>query len=100
MGSGVLGDWSVGVAGQAAYAVGEEAVAFLVRNPAGAWVTLGLAQGRFEVRREPATGRVWVSNLFWGEGTPAVGLAGGARLPLQRPLTLAELKRRTQEAGR
>lgn len=100
MGGGILGDRSVSVAGQASYVVGEEVVAFLVRNPAGEWVTLGLSQGRFGVRVEPGSGRRWVSNPFWG-GEPGAASAGAreaVRFPMRAPLGLEELKRRTREA--
>lgn len=98
MGGGILGDRSVSVSGQAIYVVGEEVVAFLVRNPAGEWVTLGLSQGRFGVRVEPGTGRRWVSNPFWGGASEATAGRDAVRFPMRAPLGLEELKRRTQEA--
>lgn len=98
MGGGILGDRSVSVSGQAWYAVGEEVVAFLVRNPAGEWVTLGLSQGRFGIRFEPGSGRRWVSNPFWGGPPPATAGGDAARFPMRTPLGLEELKRKIQEA--
>lgn len=102
-GGGVLGERAVTVAGQASYAVGDEVVAFLVRNPAGELVTVGLAQGRFEVRVDPASGQRHVSNGFHGtnpsagEGAPA---PGAVRAPLQKTLRLEELRSRVREVAR
>lgn len=101
VGGGLLGDRALRVSGQAEYGVGDEVVAFLARNEAGEWVTLGLSQGRFRVHRDTSTGRRVASNPFWGEesaaGEPRVT---GYREPMKRPLDLDELKRRTMEAGR
>lgn len=101
MGGGILGDRSVSVAGQAAYRVGEEVVAYLVRNPAGEWVTVGLSQGRFAVRRELDTGRSWVSNGFLGgrsgSGSGGTSAARSLMFPGDRAMSLEELKLRTRE---
>lgn len=99
-GGGVLGERVVSVEGQAEYNLGEEVVAYLIRNSRGETVTVGLAQGRFHVDQDPGSGRRYAVNLFWG-GTPAPGgptPAGPGQLI--RPLSLEELKRRTQEAAR
>ena len=55
-GGGVLGERKVVVSGQADYQVGEEVVVFLVVNQRGEGVSLGLAQGKFQIRPDPATG--------------------------------------------
>lgn len=101
VGGGLLGERAVRVSGQAEYGVGDEVVAFLARNDAGEWVTLGLSQGRFRVHREALTGRRLASNPFWGE-EPADrnSRPAGYREPLRRALELDELKRRTLEVGR
>jgi hypothetical protein len=99
-GGGVVGDRAVSVAGQAEFEPGEEVVAYLVRNARGEAVTLGLAQGKFHVRADPATRSRYVSNVFWGgEGHTAAHRPAGLTL-LSRPLSLEELKRRTREAAR
>lgn len=104
LGGGVVGQRAVRVVGQADHQVGDEVVAYLARNEAGDWVTLGLGQGRFLVRREAGSERRLVSNPFWGEeaagdpgGKPAPAI--GVRMPARRPLTLEELERRTREVG-
>ena len=63
---GVLGTCRVVVDGQPEYRPGEEVVLFLKRNPLGEAVTVGLAQGKFEVETDPATGRPHAQNLFFG----------------------------------
>ena len=52
MGGGVLGEEQAVVSGQVQDAVGEEVVAFLVRNARGEGVTLGLMQGKFHVWKD------------------------------------------------
>jgi hypothetical protein len=101
---GVLGDERVEIPGQAAYRVGDEIVAYLARNGRGEWVTIGLGQGRFLVSTDALTGGQTVANLFWGiEGSAAGGRTtaarAGSRAPWKRPITIDELRRRTQEAG-
>src|SRR5206468_54907 len=55
-GGGILGDQKTTVSGQVDYGIGEEVVAFLVLNPRGEAVTLGLSQGKFHIRRDRGTG--------------------------------------------
>ncbi|PYM13626.1 MAG: hypothetical protein DME18_08580 [Verrucomicrobia bacterium] len=96
-GGGILGDEKATVSGQVEYSVGEEVVVFLVLNPRGEGVTLGLAQGKFHVGKDARTGERLVHNLFHGEPDPdsrAVSRTGLS--PTQRRLTLVELKRRVQ----
>jgi len=96
-GGGILGDRKATVSGQVEYGIGEEVVAFLVLNHRGEGVTLGLAQGKFQIQRESGTGERLVHNLFHGEsGSRHQGVPVPDRLPTQRRLTLAELKRRVQ----
>lgn len=99
-GGGVVGELEVKALGQPEYHVGEEVVLFLARNDDGGLVTLGLAQGKFEVH-ETTSGGKRVSNLFWGASV--LNEDGGALKKLsqhQAPLTLEELRRRTQEVAR
>lgn len=99
-GGGVLGETQVRAAGQAEYTVGDDVVAYLVRSPAGGWVTLGMAQGQFRVVREEGTGKRWVRNPFWG-GAMGEGPARSraAAWPPSRPLSFEDLKRRTREVA-
>jgi len=100
-GGGILGDRKATVSGQVEFGLGEEVVAFLVLNQRGEGVTLGLSQGQFEIRQDAATGERLVHNLFHGEpGYHREGEFQAHRLPTQRRLTLAELKRRVRGGDR
>jgi hypothetical protein len=93
---GAIGRRRTVLAGQADYAVGEEVVAFLVLNRRGEGVTLGLAQGKFRVWNDPATGEKRAQNLFHGgvaSENQAVQAPGAA---VTGKLSLAELKRRVK----
>jgi len=65
-GGGTVGDLRTVVDGQAEYEVGEEVVVFVRLNPRGEGVTIGLAQGKFQVWKEDATGAKFAHNLFHG----------------------------------
>src|SRR5438034_741781 len=96
-GGGILGDRRATVSGQVEYELGEEVVAFLVFNHRGEGVTLGLAQGKFHIWKEAETGERLVHNLLHGEiETRRQSVSSSDRLPTQRRLTLAELKRRVR----
>jgi hypothetical protein len=96
-GGGILGDRKSTVSGQVEYGIGEEVVAFVVFNQRGEGVTLGLAQGKFSIGTEAETGERLVHNLFHGEtGTRHQSVSASAKLPMQRRLTLAELKKRVR----
>jgi len=73
------------VSGQVEYSVGEEVVAFLVLNQRGEGVTIGLAQGKFHVWKDKATGEKFTHNLFHGETekTAAHEARKGGRLALK-----------------
>jgi hypothetical protein len=101
-GGGTLGERRVEVSGQVEYAIGEEVVAFLVLNARGEGVTLGLAQGKFEIWRESATGQRYVRNVFHGRDNPPAANRGqrqaaGAASPA---LTVGDLKQRVQDASK
>lgn len=49
---GVLGEEYVQASGQPDYAIGEEVVLFLTRNPEGKFVTIGLGNGKFTVSKK------------------------------------------------
>jgi hypothetical protein len=83
---GVLGDEVTTVSGQEHYAVGEEVVAFLVLNRRGEGVTLGLAQGKFDVEEDKDTKARVARNPFHGR----------APKTQRNVLTLAELKQRVK----
>lgn len=96
-GGGVLGDRRTTVTGQAEFKMGERAVLFLVLNPRGEGVTLGLAQGKFRVEQDPATAELLVHSLFHGTGATATSRAKsspGDAAPTR--LTLAALKQRVK----
>ncbi len=97
-GGGILGEERVVVSGQVDYQIGEEIVAFLVFNPRGEAVTVGLAQGKFHVWKEPASGTAFVQNPF--HGSPEAGArkiqAQNAAAPAPARLSLQELKARVQ----
>ena len=96
-GGGILGDRKATVSGQVEFGLGEEVVAFLVLNQRGEGVTLGLSQGKFEIRQDAGTGERLVHNLLHGEiETRRQSVSSSDRLPTQRRLTLAELKRRVR----
>lgn len=70
-GGGTVGDEHAEVSGEAAYESGEEFVAFLVLNPRGEPVTIGLAQGKFHVWQDKQTGEKFAHNLFHGAAESA-----------------------------
>lgn len=92
---GTLGRRAETTIGQVQYQPGEEVVAFLVHNPRGEAVTVGLEQGKFHLQRANANAPLLASNPFHrGDGsvTPSGRVLGPS-------LSLDELKRRvTQEA--
>lgn len=47
---GVLGEERLEVSGQAAYIPGDEFIAFLVRNSAGKFITVGMGLGKFTIK--------------------------------------------------
>jgi hypothetical protein len=65
-GGGTVGNIRTEVSGQVDYEIGEEVIAFLVRNPRGQGVTLGLSQGKFNVWKDKVTGEKFAHNLFHG----------------------------------
>lgn len=116
---GTLGEERVAVSGQVAYEVNEEVVVFLRRNARGEGVTIGLAQGKFHVAPDAATGAKLARRAFAqikagpdasdGSGAPITSPAlAGASSPgpadaATEPstgctdcLTLDELKRQVQ----
>jgi hypothetical protein len=92
---GVLGEETGAVTGQESYEVGEEVVSFLVLNQRGEGVTLGLAQGKFHVSNDPASGLKLVHNPFHGRppGTPG---ESARRATQKTSLELTELKTRVK----
>lgn len=103
-GGGVLGDRQASVPAQVQYDIGEEVVAFLVRNERGEGVTVGLMQGKFRVWQEAVGGTRYVVNPFHGVpeqvGNRAArqGVAKASAAPA--PIRLTDLKRQVQEAHR
>jgi hypothetical protein len=97
-GGGILGSRGVAVSGQVDYAVGEEVVAFLVRNVRSEAVTLGLAQGKFHVAQDPQTSVKTVHNLFHGTPSAFSSAAAKATTGAAASLTLLQLKQAVQES--
>jgi hypothetical protein len=94
-GGGVLGNESSEADGQESYEVGEEVVAFVVLNQRGEGVTLGLAQGKFHVWLDPASGQKMAHNPFHGHAPHR----DGTKAPTSKnPLSLFELKQRAAGA--
>ena len=91
-GGGTVGDVREEISGEVQYDVGEEFVAFLVFNPRGEPVTIGLAQGKFHVWRDRQTGEKFTRNLFHGgpESSDAVAVQ------TQPSLRLKDLKQQVQ----
>jgi hypothetical protein len=102
-GGGVLGEEQRIVSGQAQYDIGEEVVAFLVRNNRGEGVTLGLKQGKFHVWKD-ATNIKYAVSPFHGTSQEAIAAAQAKSSPSPStagiPLPLSGLKKRVMEAPR
>ena len=94
-GGGTVGDVREEVSGDVQYDAGEEFVAFLVFNPRGEPVTIGLAQGKFHVWRDSRTGEKFAHNPFHGKPEP---VAGNDRNP-SAPLPVSELKSQVQQVA-
>ena len=97
-GGGILGSDRVEVPSQVEYAVGEEVVAFLVLNKRGEAVTIGLAQGKFHVWKDEATGHVLVRNPFHGADPANSRQSPATRPDASSQLTLSMLKARVKSA--
>ncbi|MFO1500563.1 MAG: hypothetical protein U1G07_19635 [Verrucomicrobiota bacterium] len=103
-GGGILGDQEACVSGQVHYDPGEEVVAFLTRNQRGEGVTIGLAQGKFTIWKDRATGLKYAASVVHGV---TEGRTGGAA-PQNRAgqtrsaagLELTRLKQQVVEAAR
>jgi hypothetical protein len=94
-GGGILGEERVVVSGQVEYQIDEEVVAFLVLNSRGEAVTLGLAQGKFQVWKDASSGKRCVHNQFHGSPPSLSRGAASSSFSPQR-LTLDELKDRVK----
>jgi hypothetical protein len=95
-GGGRVGNRETLVSGQANYQIGEEIVAFLMPNARGQAVTIGLAQGKFLVSKDPDTGERIVHNLFHGAPPDTNVQLNRSRHTTQPRLTLSDLKRQVQ----
>ena len=102
---GELDGMRYAVEGSPVFRAGEEVVVFAWRDRAGRAQVDGLAQGKFEIRRDPASGARLVQRALpgFGVGDAKTLRAAPLNLPLQRP-TLDQLVREIQaalaEAGR
>ena len=86
---GVLGEESSVSLGQPEYAVGEEVVAFAVLNHRGEGVTIGLSQGKFQVKQGWVTQETKVHDPIPGVSRAQEDGKGS--------LSLLELKQRVQK---
>lgn len=93
------------VLGGPLFAPGEDVLLFVWRDPSGRGQVNGLSQGKFEIRRDAATGRQFVSRSLPGLGvrdarTLALQPSGAA--PSHVPLDdmILEIQRAMTEAGR
>jgi hypothetical protein len=93
---GVLGNRRVEVSGQPDFTIGEEVVLFLVLNSRGEGVVLGVAQGKFEVSTDQATGEKLARNLFHGGSGSGGNVAKAGAATTTSRLTVADLKQRVQ----
>ncbi len=100
MGGGVMGGRRTVVSGQVDYAKGEEVVGFFRFNDRGEAVTIGLAQGKFQIVKDERTGEKLANNPFHGESRRSVAKAGISTPTNPEPLTLLQLKRRVQGSTR
>ena len=101
-GGGTFGNEHTEVSGQVKYIVGDEVVAFLVFNPRGEPVTLGLAQGEFRVLRDAITGEKFARNVFHGgetttTRTTTLAVSSASPTPAAR-LRLSELQQTVKDA--
>lgn len=100
---GTLGDERAVVDGEASYALGEELVTFLRRNHRGEGVSIGLAQGKFNVWKDDTTGEPFAHNLFHGQPKGGATQAqAGLRAATGKParLSLPELRRHATGGAR
>jgi hypothetical protein len=96
-GGGILGEERLHVDGQVNFRLGEEAAVFLVLNPQGEGVAIGMCQGKFNIWKDPDSGQKVTDNGFHGRAAARVPDAQKALAPpTSRPLGVAELKQRVQ----
>lgn len=102
---GILGEEVQTCSAQVEYKIGEEVVAMLVLNQRGEGVTLGLVQGKFEVKKDAVTGEKTARNLFHGNpektdtrgsNSKALNAGPGGKTKLG----LAEFKQQVQGGGK
>lgn len=98
---GTLGEETLTVPGQAEYQPGEEVVVFLRRNVRGEGVTVGLAQGKFEVHRAADGSEPRVQSLFHGDPPSGRDSVIPTTSPSARPpLTLQRLRAQVERTLR
>lgn len=98
LGGGILGERRTVVSGQVQYRVGEECVAFLIRNSRGEYLTVGLQQGKFKIELDTATGAKLAANPYVqsitnyaGAAKSAVSSGDGGPIPLTLELLKKEV---------
>jgi hypothetical protein len=80
---GVVGDKSYNWPGVPRFQVGETALLFLTRHPAGELTVTGLEQGRMTISEKPGIGRVAIQTLY---GVELVGPRDRLDTPGEKPL--------------
>ena len=96
---GVVGDVRVDVPGCPVFRPGEEALLFVWRDPQGRAQVNGLAQGKFDLSRDPATGERFVQRRT--PGFEVGDVKSLARVPMGQsaaPITLQSLVREIRRA--
>ena len=98
-GGGTIGDRRVEVSGQVEYETGKEVVSFLVRNPKGQAITVGLSQGKFGVWQD-GDGEKFVHNPCHGSPPQALSAVAKQTVAVDsepRRLKLADLKQQIRQ---
>ena len=98
-GGGTLGNERLQVVGEASYEPGEELVSFLRLNPMGEGVSIGLAQGKFNLWKDETTGEVYAHNLFHGKTKAQAAIQpaiSSNSISTRSPLKLTELHDRVK----
>jgi hypothetical protein len=94
---GVVGNVRMTVHGALHWRPGEEVLLFLEPYMAGTYQVSGFSQGRFEIERDPLTGKAYVKGAPM-EGAEALRAPAGEEAPLEQKETRIPLRRFVSEA--
>jgi hypothetical protein len=84
---GIVGHVNMHVEGALGWRPDEEVLLFLEPNMPGTFSVAGFSQGKFEIQRDPKTGKAFVVGADLG-GTQVVGAPSGGGTPGQRRVSL------------